>query len=149
MRRKYAHSSSEDQRHDIITIGVYMSDYMKENVKYFATLIRYDMCLHGHNMFMSTSECGCPIGKSYTAIGEFKAHHICPSAEGGDIKIPRWKALEIISDWNRNHALECKKNNRPVRWFYFLPDQDPSVEELKTYDKDLFNHWIVPNKHEL
>ena len=153
--RKYIHTSSCTPRRDRvngvsseeITLGVYMSDYMKENIRYFCSFMYYDSCLHGHTLMLSAKSCDCPIKKPYIAYHSFTIGHLCSCAENtGEIKIPRWKALEIISDWNRGSAVESREQSRPMRWSYFLPDHDPEPEKINELPKNNFNERIAPFK---
>lgn len=113
-------SSHPEWNGEEITADVYMTDFMKELVGEFGTFTYYDVCLHGHDF--RGKECTCPIKKPYLKKGKFRVHHLVSAAEDTPIRIPRWKALEIINDWNRKHAEESAEGQRPIRWVNFLLD---------------------------
>jgi len=128
--KKYIHTSAprgqsgrgfagETLKEDI-TAQVYMTDFMIEKVSEFASFNYYDRCLCVHTWY-STESCTCKVGQPYIHKGYFKAYHLCPGADDALVKISRWKALEIINDWNLNQSKEALEVNRGFRWVYFLP----------------------------
>jgi hypothetical protein len=40
--------------------------------------------------------------------------------DGVRITVARWRALELLNEWNNNSTQEAVKGKRPVRWVYFL-----------------------------
>jgi len=130
-----------------ITADVYMTDFMKELVGEFGVYMYYDQCLHGHDLYGET--CTCPIKKPYLKKGKFRVHHLVPAAANTPVQIPRWKALEIVNDWNRHHAEECAEQQRPIRWLNFLldgldisrPKNDPFKGVYKD-DKNIYKRSI-------
>jgi hypothetical protein len=122
-KHRYIYTSPHSVNREEITSHIFMTDYMRELVGEFGEYIHYDSCLHGHDFGWEHSrECNCPIKKPYLKKGVFRLHHLVNGCDSMRVCIPRWKALEILNDWNRNHARECAEQNRTIRWTYFLLD---------------------------
>jgi hypothetical protein len=127
-KKKYIHTSSPKNSNgsiggstpEEITAHVYMTDFMIEQVSEFACFNYYDRCLHGCSIW-GIRPCTCPIEKPFISRSKFVAYHLAPGADETPVKVARWKALEIINDWNENQTKESLKQKRQCRWVYFLP----------------------------
>lgn len=104
-----------------IGLSVYISEYMRAYVDKFYSYMYYDDCLHGHGWGLSDKECDCPLKKPYITEGFFEASHLMRGVEDGvRIKVQRWKALEILNEWNSSSSQESVRGKNPIRWVYFL-----------------------------
>jgi hypothetical protein len=104
-----------------IGLNVYIDDYMRAYVDKYYSYMYYDECLHGHNYWGSAKECDCPIKKPYITEHFFEANLLMRGVEEGvRVKVQRWKALEVLNDFNNSATQEAVRWQRPVRWVYFL-----------------------------
>jgi hypothetical protein len=104
-----------------IGLQVYISEYMRAHVDKFYEYMFYDTCLHGHDLGWSMKECNCPLKTPYITEKFFEAGHFMRGVQDGvRITIARWRALELLNEWNNNSTQEAVKGKRPVRWVYFL-----------------------------
>jgi len=131
-KKKYIHTSAprgqtglgfagETLKEDIAA-NVYMTDFMREEVSEFSSLNYYERCLCV-NSWHSFEPCTCCIKQPYIHKDYFKAYHLCPGANDVPVKISRWKALEILNDWNLDQSKEALKGKRSMRWVYFLTEE--------------------------
>jgi hypothetical protein len=122
-------SADPDKSRSIdIGLNVYINDYMRAYVDKFYSYMHYDECLHGHEYrFFNEKGCDCPIGSPYIAEHFFEAGHFIKGAQDGvRMTVQRWRALELLNEWNKS-AAETAVNGvykgdkpKPIRWVYFL-----------------------------
>jgi len=104
-----------------IGLQVYVSDYMRAYVEKFHSYMFYDKCLHGCECSFGAKDCACPVDQPYIVEHFFEASHVSSGIQNGiRAKVQRWKALEILNDWNSSATQEAVSGKHPVRWVYFL-----------------------------
>lgn len=127
MKRKYAATTKDPKSvSENITLICYISDYMRELVGSYQIFTYLDSCVCGSGCWGcsgAAEPCRCSINKPYLRMENFKVYHLCPAAEDKAVKIPRWRALEIINAWNKTESDAAIKTNGPFRHVYFLPEK--------------------------